>query len=172
MISVEDNLDAAESSLRELQRMNPRFAIVAPWILEIRLGASRDHVTEDRTAAMRRCCAIAKVCWGGIILGGSRISPGMLEEMDANSTGVIYRVFPGGPSIIWGLTAWHVSVLGSHRNVAAPSAANAVAIADEINAAGLCTGVGVSMASASSASSHPSTEARTAKSIARPAVKA
>lgn len=78
--SVLSNLAAAERWLVLLQRANPRHAIIAPWIQEIRLGIGREDVPEDRAAGLDRCYITAGRC-DGIALCGSSIRLGMFGEM-------------------------------------------------------------------------------------------
>lgn len=80
--TVLSNLADAEWHLVHLQRANPGFAIIAPWIQELRLGIGDDANPEDRARGIARCRATAARC-DGIILCGPRISSGMLAELAA-----------------------------------------------------------------------------------------
>jgi hypothetical protein len=80
--TVLSNLTDAEWWLVHLQRANPGFAIIAPWIQEIHLGISNDSDPDSRDAGIARCRATAARC-DGIILCGPRISSGMLAELAA-----------------------------------------------------------------------------------------
>lgn len=82
--TVESNLSDAEWWLTNLQRANPGAAIIAPWILELRLGIGDDAVPEDRVRGLARCHAAAERC-SAILLCGPRISSGKLTEIMAHA---------------------------------------------------------------------------------------
>lgn len=75
--TVESNLRDAEWWLTHLQRANPGVAIIAPWILELRLGIGDEAVPEDRVRGLARCREAAAAC-DAILLCGPRISSGSL----------------------------------------------------------------------------------------------
>lgn len=82
--TVESNLRDAEWWLTNLQRANPGVAIIAPWILELRLGIGDEAVPEDRVRGLARCREAAAAC-DAILLCGPRIGSGSLSETMAHA---------------------------------------------------------------------------------------
>lgn len=82
--TVESNLRDAEWWLTNLQRANPSVAIIAPWILELRLGIGDEAVPEDRVRGLARCREAAAAC-DAIAICGPRIGSGSLAETMAHA---------------------------------------------------------------------------------------
>lgn len=86
--TVESNLAEAERWLVALQRANPRVAIIAPWIQEIRLGIGDENNPEHRRLGLQRDYAVAAMKGlTGIAITGKRIGSGSLGELRAMAEG-------------------------------------------------------------------------------------
>lgn len=102
--TVESNLRDAEWWLTNLQRANPSVAIIAPWILELRLGIGDEAVPEDRVRGLARCREAAAAC-DAILLCGPRIGSGSLGETiahagDRRRVNVIHRFRDRGQDLV------------------------------------------------------------------------
>lgn len=91
---VPANMARAKRWLRWLGAHVDNAVMIAPYLHDLELEVTRDHVPAERELGLRRCVAAVAIC-DGIVLVGGRISPGMQREMASART--VYDLTELGP---------------------------------------------------------------------------
>lgn len=101
-VAYRGNIINAYRWLSWLARRFPSLTFIASWISSLDGGGGDDFDPASRSRGIRDCCRTVRRC-DGIVLGGTRVSPGMFEEagcarrvIDLTTLGIVVPLHDGG----------------------------------------------------------------------------